>query len=677
VTPIPAVGLPAEKDQLPSFPGLPNLAGHSSGGGIQGLYRSHLRALVAGVAVTSAALLGALCTSPPNAPSNLTLRAATTSTLDIGWSDNSSNESGFELEWRASGGCETCFSRAYLPSNGTSHVVTGLPDGSSYDVRVRSWRCTAVQPPPCEGYASAPTPLVTYTTRLPVPTNVRAVDRLGAAGVTVAWNDIAVNESDYRIERRGSWEAAFRTVAYAPQGSSSFEDKPRWEGGLWEEGGLDWARYDYRVTAIRRSANGTVIIASDPVTTAVETAWGDTSFEWCSSFAVRPDQRMLVNNYPNECVPAWSVAALGDSNVRFALIGGEDVATPQFTPYPRACAGVAFPYDADGDGVPFGATFRDLGAYTSAVKARRTARGGPPIEFVHEHRFDLLGAPLLAQPEYARTFPLRTATPFADVLSFYADDTTLDCTGPYPPGECAFHPASRLYTESYPYYADKRIQDFVDARGPVNDHESVVYYMARSISSPKWHSPLAILANQTVPEYRAWRVAEAGKLRPIANVDFVELNQKFNQYLPSTPHWIGAPGSIFEDVHEVNVSGDSPWTAPPIGYGLAEYLQGWRALAADLRAAGVPFAVQSTPLSFLGNLYYDDPRTPGDDTELIREATRDADLVLLSRYPQNATDAVFRDIVGDLRAALAPHGGRVVVMEPQGNPNLACPYQGQ
>jgi hypothetical protein len=641
------------------------------------LVRSRFRAaLVAALSVAAAAELGAQCSSPPSGPVNVYLRSSAPSSLEIGWIDTSAGESGFELDFRLSSACATCFTKTYVGPNVTSRVLGGLNEGASYAVRVRAWKCATPVQPPCVGNASAPTTPVTFTTRLFAPTQVRAVDRRGAAGVTVAWSDLSGIETEYRIERRASWEAGFRSIALVPPGPSYFEDKPRFEGTVWEEGALDWSRYEYRVTARRRTPEGAVLATSNAIPASVETSWGDTSLESCSLLAVRPDQRMSVNDYPNRCIPVWSVARLADSNARIALIGGQDVANPLFTPYPRGCAGVAFPYDADRDGVPFGATYRDLGAYVSAVKARRAARGGPPIEFVHEHRFDLLGTPLLAQPEYQRSFVLRTATPFSAVLGFFAGDTSAECTSASPPGGCAFHADAELYTEQYPYYHDKRIQDFVDAHGPGDDHKYVVYYMSRSWRNPKWHSPLAILADQRVPAYRAWRVSEAAKVKSLGAIDFVELNHKLNQYTPSDPHWLGAPQ--FENVHEVNVSGDTPWSAAPSAYGLAEYVQGWRALASDLRAAGVPFAVNAGPYFFRSDATYDDPQTSQDEQDLVRDATRDASLILLGRYKlSGTTDAQFRDLVGELRGELAPRGGRVVVIESQPNPGDACPYQGQ
>jgi len=77
------------------------------------------------------------------------------------------------------------------------------------------------------------------------------------------------------------------------------------------------------------------------------------------------------------------------------------------------------------------------------------------------------------------------------------------------------------------------------------------------------------------------------------------------------------------------VGDDTLWTAPPRDYDGAAYLAGWLALARELRAAGVPYAVQPpawpTTLAPLG--------APGDaqTAAAMREALRGARLVLLDR----------------------------------------------
>jgi hypothetical protein len=44
------------------------------------------------------------CGTPPNAPTNLTLTVVSSSQINLSWSDNSDNETGFKIERKIEGG---------------------------------------------------------------------------------------------------------------------------------------------------------------------------------------------------------------------------------------------------------------------------------------------------------------------------------------------------------------------------------------------------------------------------------------------------------------------------------------------------------------------------------------------------------------------------------------------
>ena len=76
---------------------------------------------------------------PPAAPTNLTAVATSSNTITVSWLDNSSNESGFELEHCSSKGrCILFALLATLPPNVTSVAVSGLVPGSTHVFRVRA-----------------------------------------------------------------------------------------------------------------------------------------------------------------------------------------------------------------------------------------------------------------------------------------------------------------------------------------------------------------------------------------------------------------------------------------------------------------------------------------------------------------------------------------------------------
>lgn len=78
--------------------------------------------------------------TPPAAPSDLTAAPAATDTIGLSWTDNSSNESEFDVETETVGGSWTQVTTA--PANATSTMVSGFAAGSTHLFRVRASNST-------------------------------------------------------------------------------------------------------------------------------------------------------------------------------------------------------------------------------------------------------------------------------------------------------------------------------------------------------------------------------------------------------------------------------------------------------------------------------------------------------------------------------------------------------
>ena len=72
----------------------------------------------------------------PNAPSALVVTAGSTSTLDLRWSDNSFDETLFEIEERELGGSFTLVATA--PAGSTMATISGLDEATAREYRVRA-----------------------------------------------------------------------------------------------------------------------------------------------------------------------------------------------------------------------------------------------------------------------------------------------------------------------------------------------------------------------------------------------------------------------------------------------------------------------------------------------------------------------------------------------------------
>jgi fibronectin type 3 domain-containing protein len=81
--------------------------------------------------------LFAATTSPPNAPSGLTAKAITPTQINLAWTDNSSNESGFAIEQSTDGVNFTQVGAASV--NATAFSVVNLQPSTTYTFRVRAF----------------------------------------------------------------------------------------------------------------------------------------------------------------------------------------------------------------------------------------------------------------------------------------------------------------------------------------------------------------------------------------------------------------------------------------------------------------------------------------------------------------------------------------------------------
>ena len=75
-------------------------------------------------------------TGAPNAPSNLTANAVSASQINLNWSDNSSDETGFSIERCAGNGCTNFAQIATVGANTTSYPDPGLTSKTWYRYRV-------------------------------------------------------------------------------------------------------------------------------------------------------------------------------------------------------------------------------------------------------------------------------------------------------------------------------------------------------------------------------------------------------------------------------------------------------------------------------------------------------------------------------------------------------------
>ena len=140
----------------------------------------------------------------PAAPSGLTASAASSTRVNLAWADNSSNETGFQLERATGGGSFSALGTA--GASVTTYADQTVQPSTSYTYRVRATGSTA------SGWSNSAT--VTTPSAAPAAPSGLTATALSRSQIRLNWTDNSSNESGFRIERstNGSTYTQIATV---------------------------------------------------------------------------------------------------------------------------------------------------------------------------------------------------------------------------------------------------------------------------------------------------------------------------------------------------------------------------------------------------------------------------------------------------------------------------------
>ena len=180
-------------------------------------------------------------TDPPVAPTGLTATAASSSQINLAWTDNSNNESGFKIERCQGAGCSNFSQIATVGTNVTTYSNTGLLASTSYTYRVRAYNSAGDS-----GYSTTTSATTLAAPALPAAPSNPVATAVSRSRIDLTWTDNSNNEAGFKIERcKGSTCTNFKQIATVGPNVTKYSNT-----------GLSRATtYRYRVRAYNAAGN--------------------------------------------------------------------------------------------------------------------------------------------------------------------------------------------------------------------------------------------------------------------------------------------------------------------------------------------------------------------------------------------------------------------------------------
>jgi titin len=222
------------------------------------MFKVFFLASVLSLILANAPVRYAKAAGEPIAPSLLEAQASYPGDLAISlsWSDNSTDETAFEIERCIGEGCSdfTLYATRDSSIYGPWFNDVGLAENTTYTYRVR-----AVNAAGASGYSNIASATTSYAR--PDGQVTALTGSFTGAGVELAWTEDATNETRFEIERYevGAGGTAYEVVGTVAANTTSFLDTTALHGTI----------YDYRVVPWRFDVFG-----GAPIYVTVETGAG-------------------------------------------------------------------------------------------------------------------------------------------------------------------------------------------------------------------------------------------------------------------------------------------------------------------------------------------------------------------------------------------------------------------
>jgi len=154
--------------------------------------------------------------TPPTAPSSLAATANGLS-INLSWTDNSTDETGFKLERKTGSGGTYAEITSSIAINATSYADNGLTAGTTYFYRLRSYNAA--------GNSSYTTEVSATIVTAPTAPSGLSATASGSTTINLAWTDNSSNETGFKIERKtGSGGTYAEIVSNQAANSTSYSN---------------------------------------------------------------------------------------------------------------------------------------------------------------------------------------------------------------------------------------------------------------------------------------------------------------------------------------------------------------------------------------------------------------------------------------------------------------------
>jgi uncharacterized delta-60 repeat protein len=176
----------------------PNLTSHSDSGLCGGTFRYRIKAERAGIWTTDFTEAITASTLIPDPPGDLTAAGVNDGQIDLAWTDQTAEETGFKIERCQGSGCTNFAQIALMGANATGYqdTDTALIGNQVYRYQIRAYKTGS-----CAWETGYSTPAQGTATAL-APTNLTATTVTGSASkINLAWTDNSVRESGFAVER--------------------------------------------------------------------------------------------------------------------------------------------------------------------------------------------------------------------------------------------------------------------------------------------------------------------------------------------------------------------------------------------------------------------------------------------------------------------------------------------